>query len=198
MWSGEKAVLYDGDVNTYNNPNHLLCLCSLPWAWKGVGVATDDMLLVCRVMYNELSLSNEYIFFKLPACRGYSIKVKVLGWSWAVWGAFLGWVLAEKDEWVGVCLVSANQLLLEAGDKHPTERWWGSWWYLSYGMVEGERSLKLHRSGLESQLSHSSFALNDLLNLAEVPQFTTKTRCLPSGTIVNITDIKWYYALYSA
>lgn len=63
---------------------------------------------------------------------------------------------------------------------------------------EGEQSLKLHRSGFESQRSHSSFTLNDLLNLTEVPHFTMKTRCLPSGTTVNITDKKWYYALYSA
>lgn len=58
-------------------------------------------------------------------------------------------------------------------------------------MVEGEQSLELHGSGLEPQLSHSSFTLNDLLTLAEVPHLKMKTRSLPSRTIVMIIDKKY-------
>lgn len=68
----------------------------------------------------------------------------------------------------------AKHLLLEADDKRPRVPGGGGRWYSLYAIVDGEQLLELHWSGFEPQLSHYQFTLNELLNLAEVPQFKMK------------------------
>lgn len=89
-----------------------------------------------------------------------------------------------RNEWVGVFLVCAKHLLLEADSKAPQGAW-GRGWYSSYTTVDGEQTLELHWSGFEPQLSHYQFTLNELLNLAEVPLFKMKPNFYPAEQLLQ-------------
>lgn len=57
---------------------------------RDMGVVTDYMVLLCTVVYNEISLSKEYIFFRLSVHGVYFIKVKASGWPWQFGKTYLG------------------------------------------------------------------------------------------------------------